>query len=140
MMKKKSAGRLLVVDDEPIIGKRLQQVFGKIGIEAVAFTDPLRAMDAMAEERFNIVITDVRMAAMDGLEVLARVKQLNPKAKVIVITGYSSQELEAEAMQGGAFAFIAKPFRMDELKEAVRQAMKELDEESGTSACCSAIS
>ena len=139
-MKRNPAARLLIVDDEPIIGKRLQQVFGKTGIEAVTFTNPLRAVEAMEAERFSIVITDYRMAEMDGLEVLGRVMQLNPKAKVIMITGYPSQELEAAAMQGGAFAFIAKPFRMDELKEAVKHAMQELDRESGTPASCSDIS
>jgi DNA-binding NtrC family response regulator len=133
-MKKNPAARLLIVDDEPIIGKRLQQVFGKSGIETVIFTNPVRAMEAMVEERFSIVITDYRMEEMDGLEVLARVRQLNPKAKVIMITGYPSQELEEAAVQGGIFEFMAKPFRMDELKEVVSQAMQELREESGQAA------
>jgi DNA-binding NtrC family response regulator len=133
-MKRNPAARLLIVDDEPIIGKRLQQVFGKTGIEAVTFTNPLRAVEAMEAERFSIVITDYRMAEMDGLEVLHRVRQLNPKAKVIMITGYPSQELEAAAVQGGVFEFMAKPFRMDELKDVVSQAMQELLEESGQAA------
>jgi DNA-binding NtrC family response regulator len=133
-MKRNPAARLLIVDDEPIIGKRLQQVFGKTGIEAVTFTNPLRAVEAMEAERFSIVITDYRMAEMDGLEVLYRVRQLNPKAKVIMITGYPSQELEAAAVQGGVFEFMAKPFRMDELKDVVSQAMQELLEESGQAA------
>ncbi|CAK8721325.1 Response regulatory domain-containing protein [Candidatus Electronema halotolerans] len=130
-MKRNPAARLLIVDDEPIIGKRLQQVFGKSGIETVIFTNPVRAMEAMAEERFSIVITDYRMEEMNGLAVLGRVMQLNPKAKVIMITGYPSQELEAAAVQGGVFEFMAKPFRMDELKEAVSRAMEELREENG---------
>ena len=130
-MKRNPAARLLIVDDEPIIGKRLQQVFGKSGIETVIFTNPVRAMEAMAEERFSIVITDYRMEEMDGLAVLGRVRQLNSRAKVIMITGYPSQELEAEAMQGGVFEFMAKPFRMDALKEAVQRALEELDEEDG---------
>jgi DNA-binding NtrC family response regulator len=124
------APRLLIIDDEPIIGKRLQQAFTKTGIETIIFTDPVRAMEAMAEERFRIVITDYRMEDMDGLEVLRRVKILNPQAKVIMITGYPSQELEEKAILSGIFEFMAKPFRMDELKDAVYRAMQELDEES----------
>ena len=129
-MKRTPAARLLIVDDEPIIGKRLQQVFGKTGIDTAVFTDPIRAMEAMAEERFSIVITDYRMAEMDGLEVLCRVRQLNPKAKVIMITGYPSQELEEAAVLGGVYEFMAKPFRMDELKETVSRAIKDLREKS----------
>ncbi len=125
----RTTARLLIIDDEPIIGKRLQQVFGKSGIETVICTDPVRAMEAMAEERFRIVITDYRMEEMNGLEVLRRVRTLNPKAKVIMITGYPSQELEEEAVQGGVFEFITKPFRMDQLKDAVSRAMEELSEE-----------
>ena len=128
-MNTRRAPRLLIIDDEPIIGKRLQQAFTKTGIEAIIFTDPVVAMEAMAEERFSIVITDYRMEKMNGLEVLRQVKTLNPYAKVIMITGYPSQELEEEAVLSGIFEFMAKPFRMDELKDAVSRAMKELDEE-----------
>ena len=79
----------------------------------------------MAAERFNIVITDVRMAAMDGLEVLARVKQLNPKAKVIIISGYLLSGQIEEAMTLGAKAFLTKPFSFEELRTTVRNVLEQ---------------
>jgi len=118
--------RLLVIDDEPIVGKRLQQAFGKLGLEVAIFTSPLPALEAMGRQPFDIVVTDLKMEGLDGIEVLRRARQLNPRARVIIITGYASQETAETAMQEGAFDFLAKPFRLEELKAAVNRALEEL--------------
>ena len=118
--------RLLIIDDEPIVGKRLQQAFGKLGLEVAIFTSPLPAMEAMAQKPFDIVVTDLKMEGMDGIEVLRRSRQLNNRARVIIITGYASQETADAASQEGVFDFLAKPFRLEELKSAVNRAIEEL--------------
>jgi len=118
--------RLLIIDDEPIVGKRLQQAFGKLGMEVAIFTSPLPAMEAMALKPFDIVVTDLKMADMDGIEVLRRSRQLNSRARVIIITGYASQETADAANKEGVFEFLAKPFRLEELKLAVNRALEEL--------------
>ena len=118
--------RLLVVDDEPIVGKRLQQVYSKMGYEVAAFTCPVTALEAMAEKPFQIVVTDLRMEGMDGWELLRRTRSLNPAARVIVISAFGQQETADQAMREGAYDFIAKPFRLDELKQAVFQATEDL--------------
>ena len=122
--------RLLVVDDEPIVGKRLKQVFDKIGFEIETYTDSAAALAAIAEKPFDIVVTDLKMEGIDGIEVLKRVRAMNPKTRVIIITGYASPDTAELAQQEGVFAFLAKPFRLDELKQVIYRAM----EASGTRA------
>jgi DNA-binding NtrC family response regulator len=122
--------QLLIIDDEPIIGKRLQHAFGKIGLNSLIFTSPQAALEAMSKESFNVVITDFRMKGMDGLEVFRQVKQLNQKTKVIIISGSASPETVDTAFQEGVFDFLVKPFRLDELKSSVSRAMEEISGET----------
>ncbi len=116
--------RLLVVDDEPIVGKRLKQVFGKIGFAIETYTDSVTALAAMAEKPFDIVVTDLKMEGIDGIEVLKRVRAMNPETRVIIITGYASPDTAELADREGVFAFLAKPFRLDELKQVIYRAME----------------
>ncbi len=122
--------RLLVVDDEAIVGKRLQQVFGKMGFVVESHTSPAVALEAMAAQPFDIVVTDLKMEDIDGIEVLSRAKTINPAAQVIIITGYAHSETENEAFAKGVFAFIAKPFRLDELKQVINRALDELRQQA----------
>ncbi len=116
--------RLLVVDDEPIVGKRLHQVFTKIGFEIETYTDSATALDAIAERPFDVVVTDLKMEGIDGIEVLKRVRRHNPATQVIIITGYASPDTAELAQQEGVFAFLAKPFRLDELKQVIFRAIE----------------
>ena len=118
--------RLLVIDDEAIVGKRLLQVFGKMGFAVEVFDNPIPAMEVSAADPFDIVVTDLKMAGMDGMEVLAQVRQHNPSTRVIIITGYAQPETEEEAFKLGVFDFIPKPFRLEELKESILKAVDEL--------------
>jgi DNA-binding NtrC family response regulator len=121
--------RLLVIDDEAIVGKRLHQVFGKMGFQVEVFDNAIPAMEAVTNRPFDIVVTDLKMEGMDGMEVLARVRQLNPATRVIIITGYAQPETEEEAFNLGVFDFIPKPFRLEQLKESILKALKELERE-----------
>ena len=122
--------RLLVIDDEAIVGKRLLQVFGKMGFVVESFDNPISAMEAAAARSFDIVVTDLKMEGMDGMEVFSRVRQLNPSIRVIIITGYAQPETEEEAFKLGVFDFIPKPFRLEQLKESILRAVEELDQEN----------
>ncbi len=118
--------RILVVDDEAIVGKRLQQVYGKLGFEVEIFTSAEAALEAMARQPFEIVVTDLRMDGMDGWEVLRQAKEMNPATRVIVISAYAQAETARTAFQLGAYDFIAKPFRLEELRQVVYAAVDEL--------------
>lgn len=118
----------MIIDDEPIVGKRLRLVFEKLGYEVEVFTSGREALKRLEAEPFDIVVTDLKMD-IDGLEVFEKAKNLNPRAKVIVITGYADADSARKAFQGGVFDFIPKPFRLDDLKKAVFRALAELEKE-----------
>jgi DNA-binding NtrC family response regulator len=117
--------RILVVDDEPIVGKRLKQAFGKMGFTVEAETNGAAALERLAEGAFDIVVTDLKMQGMDGMEVLTRVRELNPETRVIIITGYAEAGTADQAFRDGVFDFIAKPFRLAELKKVILRAIEE---------------
>lgn len=114
--------RILVLDDEPIVGRRLRTALEKGGDVVEVFVDSRLALRRLEEAAFDIVVTDVRMEEVDGIQVLERVHRLSPETKVIVITGYATVEVAREALAKGAFDFIAKPFKPDDLREIIARA------------------
>ena len=113
--------RLLILDDEPIVCKRLKPAFQKLGNEVETFTDSTSALSRLRERSFDIVITDLKMEGADGLQVLAGVKEVSPATRVIVITGFATMETARESYRKGAFDFIAKPFKLGDLVECVQR-------------------
>lgn len=118
--------RVMVVDDEPIVGKRLGPALTKMGCSIESFVDPAAALARLAQCEFDVVVTDIRMDQVDGIGVLERVRALWPRTKVIMITGYATLEVAHEALAKGAFDFIAKPFKPADLREVVARAAQEL--------------
>ncbi len=116
----------MLLDDEPIVGKRLKPALTKLGCEVEVFENPVEAMARIDQKCFDIVVTDIRMDEMDGLQVLERVLSKWPETKVIMITGYAMMALARESMEKGAFDFIAKPFRPDDLRRVIAKAAKAL--------------
>ena len=117
---------ILVLDDEEIVGKRLKPALEKTGYRVEVFEDGREAIQRITEKEFDIVVTDVRMEEVDGLQVLEHVLQHSDHTKVIIITGYATVEVAREALTKGAFDFIAKPFKPNELREVIARAAKEL--------------
>ena len=121
--------KLLLLDDEPIVGKRLKPALAKIGCDVETFENPREALKRIDEKEFDIVVTDIRMDEMDGLQILEHVQKRSTRTKVIMITGYAMMETAREAMEKGAFDFIAKPFQPDDLRAVVVKAARELGTE-----------
>jgi DNA-binding NtrC family response regulator len=117
---------VLLLDDEPIVGKRLKPALAKIGCNVEVFEDPKKALERIDQKDFDIVVTDIRMDEVDGLQVLEHVRQSSERTKVIMITGYAMMSVAREAMEKGAFDFIAKPFKPDDLRKVIAKAAKEL--------------
>jgi DNA-binding NtrC family response regulator len=120
---------VMILDDEPIVGKRLKPALEKIGCEVSVFVDPKEALAALDKGPFDIVVTDIRMEGVDGMQILDRVLEMYPDTKVIMITGYAMMELAREAMSKGAFDFISKPFKPDDLRRVIAGAAKALGAE-----------
>ncbi|QWR76856.1 response regulator [Candidatus Magnetomonas plexicatena] len=117
---------VLLLDDEPIVGKRLKPALEKLGCEVEVFTDPKNALKRICEKNFDVVVTDIRMEDVDGLEVLETVMSKSSTTKVIMITGYAMMELAQQALAKGAFDFIAKPFKPDDLRNVIIKAAEVL--------------
>jgi DNA-binding NtrC family response regulator len=114
--------QVLVLDDEPIVGKRLQPALAKVGCDVEVFDAPRPALERIDGKRFDVVVTDIRMEEIDGIQILERVLERWPATLVIMITGYASVEVAREAIAKGAFDFIAKPFKPQELRDAIAKA------------------
>jgi DNA-binding NtrC family response regulator len=117
---------VLLLDDEPIVGKRLKPALAKVGCNVEVFEQPAMALKRIDEKEFDVVVTDIRMDDIDGIQVLEHVTKKSPRTKVIMITGYAMMALAREAMEKGAFDFIAKPFQPDDLRKVIAKAAKAL--------------
>ena len=119
--------RILVVDDDPAILDVLTQYMKLIGLDAVSAASGEEALAVFKKNQFDIVVSDIKMANMDGLTLLGEVKRLDPDVIFIVITGYPSIETVLEAMKKGAVDYIVKPFQFDEIKIKIERALVEKD-------------
>jgi CheY-like chemotaxis protein len=113
---------VMILDDEPIVGKRLTPALEKAGFEVECFEAPGPALTRLKEKEFDIVVTDLRMEGMDGIQVLEHVMANCERTRVILITGYATVEVAREALVKGAFDFIAKPFKPKDLRAVVSKA------------------
>lgn len=113
--------RILVLDDEPIVCKRLKPAFQKSGYKVETFTDSAAALRRMAETAFDVIITDLKMEGVDGFQVLERARELLPQARIVVITGFATLDTAKESFRKGAFDFVAKPFKLGGIIECVRR-------------------
>jgi DNA-binding NtrC family response regulator len=118
--------QIMIVDDEPTVGRRLAPVLTRLGCEVETFVNPVEAMRRADEKTFDIVITDVVMKEATGVQVLEHVMRKSDHSKVIIITGFAMMSLAREAMDKGAFDFLAKPFHLDDLRGVVAKAAEAL--------------
>jgi DNA-binding NtrC family response regulator len=112
----------MIVDDEPTVGKRLAPALTKLGCDVETFVNPIDAMRRIDEKDFDIIITDVVMKEATGVQVLEHAMRRNDRTKVVIITGFAMISLAREAMDKGAFDFLAKPFHLDDLRGIVANA------------------
>lgn len=113
---------VMILDDEPIVGKRLKPVLEKSGFAVECFEDPAAALARLEERDFDIVVTDLRMEGLDGIQILEHVMERAERTRVILITGYATVEVAREALVKGAFDFISKPFKPQDLRAVVNKA------------------
>ncbi len=116
--------RILVVDDEAAALKTLSHLLRKEGYEVTACQSGAAALGELRQREFDVTLTDLRMKSVDGMEVLRRARELQPEGEVIVITGHATLDSAVEAMKEGAFHYIAKPYRLDEVRQVVKGALE----------------
>ncbi|MBE9521629.1 MAG: response regulator [Proteobacteria bacterium] len=116
--------RILVVDDEDIVLESCQAVFELEGYEAVLVPSADKALEAMKNNDFDLLLIDVKMPKKDGMYLMRKIKEQWPDIPIIVMSGYYTTETIQEAIRMGAATFIAKPFEPDELIKIVRQVIE----------------
>jgi DNA-binding NtrC family response regulator len=127
-----SKGLIHIIDDEPVIHDVLGQLLTSEGYEVESSLSGEEALEKVPSQSSDVILLDILMPGMDGIEVLRRIKKINPLAAVIVITAYASVESAIDAMKIGALDYIQKPFKHDSLLLTLEKAMehKRLQEEN----------
>ena len=120
-----SAQTLLVVDDDQVTRDLLREVFEQEKFTVLTAASGEDALSVMAQARPAIVLSDIRMLGIDGIELLGRIRKDHPQTLVILMTGFGNLEGAVRAIQEGAFDYISKPFRIQELKALVAKALKQ---------------
>jgi DNA-binding NtrC family response regulator len=116
-------GSLLIVDDEKVALRNLEHVMKKEGYEVAATQSGANALALLGKQAFDVVLTDLRMEKTDGMQILEKCRATCPDTEVILITGYATLESAVAAMKQGAFYYIAKPYRLDEVRKVVAEAL-----------------
>ncbi len=118
-----SKPRVLVIDDEDIVRTSCSRSLGPEGYEVKLAKNGLEGLNMIRSEKFDIVLTDLKMPDMDGIEVLKKIKEEWPGVEVIIITGYQTVDTAVKSIKLGAFDYIEKPFTPDALIAAIAKAL-----------------
>jgi DNA-binding NtrC family response regulator len=118
--------KVLVVDDDPSICKTVGLLLEDHGYSPKAFSEPREALEAADQESFQLALVDLRMPSMDGVEVVEKLKQIDERMSVIVMTAYPDLDSATETMRHGSCDYIAKPFKQEELVKAVDRACQRM--------------
>lgn len=125
--------QILVVDDEVEILQMMRRNLELEGYDVVTTTDPLEAVQLIKRELFSLILTDIKMPGMSGIELLREVKKINPLANVIIMTGYSSMANVVDCLGSGAMDYFVKPFvDLDIIITAINQARDRIERWRGS--------
>jgi len=116
--------KLLVVDDEAVALNNLVYILKKEGYQIKSTQSGPQALKYIEQEEFNLILTDLKMEKVDGMRLLKRAKELYPDTEVVMITGFATVDSAIEAMKAGAYYYIAKPYKLEEVRKIVREAIE----------------
>jgi DNA-binding NtrC family response regulator len=118
------AARVLIVDDEPDMVDNCARILGRAGYECLTATDARRALALLESDRPDLLLTDLKMPELDGMELLRRAHAVDPALPVIIMTGFATIESAVEAVKAGAFDYLPKNFSIDQLQVTVERALR----------------
>lgn len=121
--------RILVIDDEKVIRELLSDVLSRKGYLVDTAEDGPQGLERAEATRYDVIFTDIRMPGINGLEVFKKLRQISPKSRVIMMTGYGLEEMINEALALGAFADVKKPFEITHIYDLVRRALESMEKE-----------
>lgn len=115
--------RILVIDDEPDLRETLDMALVLAGYDVSTAASGAMAIERVKNEHFDVAITDLRMPGLSGVDTVAAIKQIDPALAVIVVSGYASDEATQTLFERGALRVMSKPFQLDDLLQAVLEAL-----------------
>ena len=118
------AFNVLVVDDEEIARANLEYILVKEGYQVATAANGLEALEKVKKREFDLILTDLKMEKMDGIQLLESAKQIAPYTEIVMITGYATVSTAVDAMKKGAAHYLPKPINLDELRATVRQILQ----------------
>ena len=118
--------RILIVEDEKIALKNLVHIMKKEGYDIVGTSSGPQAIKILYKQEFDLVLTDLKMEKVDGFEILQKSRELYPDTEVIIITAYATISSAVETMKHGAYHYISKPFKIDEVRKVVKEALEKV--------------
>jgi len=118
--------RILIVDDEQIALRNLEHIMKKEGYEVTSTQSGPNALKLLEEQYFDLVLSDLKMEKVDGNQILKRCKELSPDTEVVMITGYASLQSAIQVMKKGAYDYVTKPFKLDEVRRVVKEALEKV--------------
>ncbi|MBJ6725129.1 sigma-54-dependent transcriptional regulator [Geomesophilobacter sediminis] len=117
--------RVMVIDNEEGLCRMMEAVLSDNGYQVTAFTRSFEALETFTARQWDIIVTDIKMPGMDGLELLQKIKQKEPSIPVIMVTAYATVEMSIQALRKGAYDMLTKPFEPEELLYRVKNALKQ---------------
>ena len=122
--------RILVVDDEITVGKSISQALASDDYEVDTALSGAEALQKEGVKKYDVIIADLMMPGLSGLDLLASLRRLGSAARVIVVTGYPTMKTTVQSMQSGAFEYLPKPFLPAELRSAVARALASIEDDT----------
>jgi len=116
--------KLLVIDDEQIALKNLTHILKKEGYQVTALENSTEALSLIKNKEFDLILTDLKMEKIDGMDILKFSREHHPETEVIMITGFATVDSAIDAMKAGAYHYIAKPYKIDEVRKVVKEALE----------------
>ena len=119
--------KILLVEDEAVLRESVRDWLTEDGYDVECVESGEKALDRLKKEEFGVIVLDLRLPGIDGLQVFEHAKELKPKAKGILITAYPSQETQDKAKRLGLLDYLAKPFKVDDLEKTIKSALGEAE-------------
>ncbi|OGR86481.1 MAG: hypothetical protein A3A86_06790 [Elusimicrobia bacterium RIFCSPLOWO2_01_FULL_60_11] len=116
--------RIVVADDDAEVLKTLAKILKRRGYEVFPFDSPHKALDFLRQEKVDLILSDLKMPDMDGIQFLDKAKKIHPKTPFILITGYATVDTAVSAIKWGAFDYLRKPFEVKKIYEVIDKALR----------------
>ena len=116
--------RILIVEDDPLVLKGFETILKGEGYDVTSVTSGEEALDIITEDRFHLILTDLMLGEIDGLNVLRKTKEISPNTVVVMITGYESMESAIKSLRDGAYDYLIKPCKDIDLKMSIKRALE----------------